>query len=370
MSPFQGFPSGKTRQIPIPASFFLDLLPQIDHLDELKVTLYAIWLLSMQEGNLRFLRHRELLADETLLNALRKEPAYAKTALADGLERAWLRGTLLKSSPPNGGDEDTVYFLNTARGRTAQKALAENRVDLPEASGILAGLVADRPNIFRLYEENIGPLTPLIADSLRQAEADYPAAWIEKAVRIAVENNVRRWRYVEAILKSWKEGGVNGKGRQGSEADRKRYLEGEFSQFIELEEPVLRTAAGDPNCPNCGGVGFVRQDLPVGHPDFGRLLPCSCRSSMQNEKGNHQLYRSSNLEPFSDLTFELFQPRGHAGLGEEQIRSLDAAFSHAQHYSRQLGGWLLFTGGYGCGKTTWQQRWRTLWSQWGYLQFS
>ncbi len=233
MSPFNGFPSGKTTQVPIPVAFFHDLLPQIDHLDELKITLYAIWLLNLQEGNLRFLRRRDLKVDSQLLNTLRTDGESAGKALADGLERAWLRGTLLKASPPNGGEEEEVYFLNTARGRAAQKALLEGRLELPTGSGNLAGFVVDRPNIFRLYEENIGPLTPLIADSLRQAETDYPVEWIENAMRIAVENNVRRWRYVEAILKSWKKGKAHGEGKQGAETDRKRYLEGEFSRFIE-----------------------------------------------------------------------------------------------------------------------------------------
>ena len=57
-------------------------------------------------------------------------------------------------------------------------------------------LLIDRPNIFVLYEQNIGALTPIIADELRDAEQTYPPQWIEEAIKIAVENNVRRWRYV------------------------------------------------------------------------------------------------------------------------------------------------------------------------------
>ncbi len=128
-------------------------------------------------------------------------------------------------------------------------------------------------------------------------------------------------------------------------------LKGNSPASSNAEQPFLQTSAGDPNCPTCGGVGYLRQDLPVGHPDFGRLVPCSCRGSMQDGAEFRHLYRLSNLEPFSDLTFERFQPRGHAGLGDEQIRSLEAAFSQAQLFARQLEGWLLLTGGYGCGKT-------------------
>jgi DnaD/phage-associated family protein len=91
----------------------------------------------------------------------------------------------------------------------------------------------EQPNIFRLYEENIGPLTPMIAEALREAESTYPAQWVEEAFRIAVENNVRRWRYVEAILRSWQEEGRNDQDRRYSERDRRRYVEGQFSDFIE-----------------------------------------------------------------------------------------------------------------------------------------
>ena len=62
--------------------------------------------------------------------------------------------------------------------------------------------VESRPNIYTLYEENIGPLTALIAEELREAEETYPADWIEEAFREAVRMNKRNWKYVHAILKN------------------------------------------------------------------------------------------------------------------------------------------------------------------------
>ena len=67
-----------------------------------------------------------------------------------------------------------------------------------------------RPTIFKLYEENIGPLTPMIADILRDCEKDYPYEWIRDAVEEAVTNNARSWRYIESILRHWKETGQHG----------------------------------------------------------------------------------------------------------------------------------------------------------------
>ena len=61
-----------------------------------------------------------------------------------------------------------------------------------------------RPDIFVLYEQNIGLLTPPIADELRQAEQTYPAGWIEEAFREAVALNKRSWRYIHAILERWR----------------------------------------------------------------------------------------------------------------------------------------------------------------------
>jgi DnaD/phage-associated family protein len=91
-----------------------------------------------------------------------------------------------------------------------------------------------RPNIFALYEQNIGPLTPLLADALREAEAEFPPDWIEAALREAVANNVRNWKYALAILKRWKEEGrAEEQTRRDSEKDRRRYVEGEFADFVE-----------------------------------------------------------------------------------------------------------------------------------------
>ena len=30
-------------------------------------------------------------------------------------------------------------------------------------------------------------------------------------------------------------------------------------------------------CAMCGGAGFVRRDLPIDHPEFGRAIPCQCK---------------------------------------------------------------------------------------------
>jgi DNA replication protein len=154
-------------------------------------------------------------------------------ALNDALERAVRRGTLLRALIEENDNESAIYFLNSPRGRAALKALQQKAWTPGEGGHVDITLDVERPNIFRLYEENIGPLTPLIAEALQEAEGDFPVEWIEEAFQIAVENNVRRWRYIDKILRSWKEEGRHGSDRRDSKEDRRRYYEGEFADFIE-----------------------------------------------------------------------------------------------------------------------------------------
>lgn len=108
---------------------------------------------------------------------------------------------------------------------------------------------------------------------------------------------------------------------------------------------------GDPNCPFCHGLGYLRRDLPLGHPDFGKLELCSCRQADVRARIRERLFSLSHLEELQQMTFETFKPHGRVGLGEEQKSSLERAFNQATAYSRSPQGWLLILGGYGCGKT-------------------
>ncbi len=234
MPRFAGFPSGKVRNTPLPAPFFTDLLPQIDHLGELKVTLYAFWYLDRQEGQIRFLTQADFSSDHKLLQAFSPFDEEAHQLLADALARAVARGTLLAGAVHNSqGADQTLYFLNSARGRAALKALQNGDWSPELGNRAVVALELERPNIYRLYEENIGPLTPLISDALREAELNFPAEWIEEAMKKAVLNNARHWRYVEAILTRWKEKGRDDPDRRDSEKDGRRYIEGELADFIE-----------------------------------------------------------------------------------------------------------------------------------------
>ena len=168
----------------------------------------------------------DFLNDEILMKTL--QPA-AEQTLQEGLERAVQDNILLKAIQ----EDEVYYFLNSPRGRAAVQAMQQGDWLPDEGSRQVTGLRLERPNIFRLYEENIGPLTPLISETLQDAEQTYPAGWIEEAVQIAVEKNVRNWRYIDAILKSWQKEGRSEKDRRDSQEDRRKYIEGEFGDIIE-----------------------------------------------------------------------------------------------------------------------------------------
>ena len=109
--------------------------------------------------------------------------------------------------------------------------------------------------------------------------------------------------------------------------------------------------AGDINCPYCHGLGYLRRDLPINHPDFGKVQICSCRHGQVAQQIHQRLFSISNLDNLQHLTFENFQTRGRVGLGPWQADSLERAFNQAQQFSQKVEGWLLLQGGFGCGKT-------------------
>jgi DnaD/phage-associated family protein len=294
MKGFSGFPAGKQSYTPMPALFFSELLPQIDHLGELKVTLHIFWLLSRKTGERRCVSGEELANDPVLLAGLASsaslehwatEPSVLGQAgsnqaepsdqaltmaranrsqpttqplnrpkvkradqamsdlLSDALERAVVRGTFLRVWRGEGTGRSDWYFANSAQGRKAVEDLVAGRWTLPMAAQrpgeaedhpVSLQVQTHRPNIFALYEQNIGPLTPLLANELLEAEDTYPASWIEDAFREAVELNKRSWRYIRRILERWAAEGKNGRiPRQQPDQDRRRFIEGEYADYIE-----------------------------------------------------------------------------------------------------------------------------------------
>jgi DnaD/phage-associated family protein len=233
LTPFKGFPAGKVQMTRIPGPFFSDLLPQIDHLGELKLTLYVFWRLDRMVSGFNYLRRVDFQDDPIFMGALSNEDDSAQLELDESLKQAVQRGTLLAVDAPVGETHENLYFLNSPKGRAAVQAIQRGEWQPSEGSPTPAALRPEPANIFRLYEQHIGPITPLIAESLGEAEDTYPASWIEEAYRIAVERNARNWRYIETILKRWQEEGRHAQeDRRDIEKTGRKYIEGELSDYI------------------------------------------------------------------------------------------------------------------------------------------
>jgi DNA replication protein len=212
LSKFKGFTDSESFT-QLPDTFFHQLLNQIDDAEELKVTLYFLWRVEHMDGPFRALREQDFDAQEVGLS---------EGEVRLGIEQAVKRGTILRTEHKT----EVLYFLNSPRGRAAANAFLHGEHKIAEVTGI----PFERPNIFRLYEENIGPLTPLIADKLSDAEQTYSEAWVADAIEIAVTNNVRKLPYVEAILKDWKE---NGRAKEQDRRDNKEFSKQSLDRKIE-----------------------------------------------------------------------------------------------------------------------------------------
>ncbi|MGQ9834098.1 MAG: DnaD domain-containing protein [Candidatus Villigracilaceae bacterium] len=192
-------------------------LRDFDDLNEIKILLYALWRVAHTEGPFHALSPSDFEPLEMSDDDLRL-----------GLDKAVSRGTLIRVRRNSG----VFYFLNSPRGRAASEAI-RNGIWHPHDKPA-SGPPRERPNIFRLYEENIGPLTPLLADTLKEAEQIYPAEWIAEAIQIAVERNKRNWKYIEAILKRWKKEG-HAKKQTGGDAEKDAYTDSQFAEYLKQD---------------------------------------------------------------------------------------------------------------------------------------
>ena len=125
-------------------------------------------------------------------------------ALAELLEEG-----LLLAYPQSTDDPQApvLLFPATPEGSRRFEALQEGNVSLAEIQAAYPLPNPDKPNIFTLYEQNIGPLTPMVAEILKADAETYPESWLREAMQEAVSRNIRNWKYVQAILKAWQEKG-------------------------------------------------------------------------------------------------------------------------------------------------------------------
>ena len=95
-------------------------------------------------------------------------------------------------------------------------------------------------------------------------------------------------------------------------------------------------------CRLCKGAGYLRADVPYGHPNFGKPIACECKEVERAEKRRMHLRTISNLDAFRDKSFKNFN---------SHVPGILDSFNLCQQYANDPDGWLLLIGRNGCGKT-------------------
>jgi len=193
----------KTDFISLPDSFFTQAMPKIRDLAELKIVLYAAYLILRKQERPYFVTDKELLSHELLATM-------GEETIRQALNSAVEHGTLLHSTLNINGVLEDVYSLTD---------------DSRQPPAI---------NIFALYEQNIGIITPMIAEELKEADKLYPPQWIEEAFKEAVTLNKRSWKYIARILERWaSEGKDSGEYRRDIKKDGPdKYVKGRYGHLV------------------------------------------------------------------------------------------------------------------------------------------
>jgi len=113
---------------------------------------------------------------------------------------------------------------------------------------------------------------------------------------------------------------------------------------------------GLPHCTTCSDMRWVRADVPVGHPDFGRLALCpDCGQGVQRQQatrlyralgGRIQRYESAGVKG-GRQTFATFDRGGGNGCAV----TIQKAYGVAHAFAIEPKGWLALSGSRGTGKS-------------------
>lgn len=211
---FEGFVAGG-HATTLPSQFFVDLLPVIEDIEELRVTLYACYAIARRRGPLRAVRASELASEAPLARA------FAHTGGAEAirvaLDAAVTRGTLVACPLADG---DALYFMNNDAGRRARMRVQAGALEAPALAARPPAPAARPPRAAEVYEQEIGVLSPAVADAIAEAAARWPEPWLIEAIRLAALRNARSWRYALAVLERWEAEGRDPDATTGTAAPR------------------------------------------------------------------------------------------------------------------------------------------------------
>lgn len=235
MKPFGGFPA-RMQFTPVPNIFFSRLLAEIDDMAELKTLLCVFQAIYSKRGSPRFTTYNELAANTSLMSSLGGDEKSSEV-LRGALTMAEKRGTILHLALDRDGSTEDIYLLNTTSEQQITAKIMNGELTLPGLNfkeQACPETAPDLSDVFTLYEDNIGLLTPMIADELRAAEKLYPEVWLKDAIKRAVEGNKRKWSYIQAILERWaREGKDDGTYKGNSKAGPDKYFKQRYDDMVQ-----------------------------------------------------------------------------------------------------------------------------------------
>lgn len=231
-----GVPAG-ARWSPIPDVVLGEALPDLPDAVTVKLLLHVLWRTGRREPQAPpALRQGDLEADSTLargLHACGVEEKDRSAVLTAAVDRLADDGWLLVAAASGATGAHRWIWPNTPEGRQHHERWRDGEAILPDAPLPLPAAAEPRRSAYALFEDNVGPLTPLIAEELAEAIERHGEPWVEDAIRLAVANNVRRWSYVRAILERWgREGRVDEVDRADSGRGRERDAQGPYAAYI------------------------------------------------------------------------------------------------------------------------------------------
>ena len=232
---FNGFPA-RPDVTPLPNIFFTEVLPAMEDVAEIKVVLHIFFLLSRRRGYPRFVSFSELNNDPVIVKGSGNHQNM-DIMLKNALDSAVKQGILLCAHIEIGGQLDIAYFINNENEKETITKIMSGDLKIPDVviKKQDEPVIMPANDIYNLYEQNIGLLTPIIAEELLEAERRYPADWIQDAFREAAMANVRNWKYVHSILKRWqREGKKDGKSVRNTrkERDPDKYIRGKYGHVV------------------------------------------------------------------------------------------------------------------------------------------
>lgn len=207
-----GFQSPNFTQVP---NDFFNLVSDMDD-NELRVTLVMI--------RETFGYHRE---DFTMgINKLADAAGLSRNGAKAGAEAAEERGTFRRTNPGEQGSAEWELIVDRSQdagwsrhdqggghGMTRTWSPGDQQSGLNKEIKNKENTTTAAAAIFKLYETNIGPLTPLIRDALLDDETTYTSEWVQRAIAEAAASNVRSLKYIRGVLAGYKQRGSPDIGR-------------------------------------------------------------------------------------------------------------------------------------------------------------